>query len=251
MEDLNLNKCIICIEDILTDIEYLPCAHSFHKECIDEWIKTVNTCPICKIPIYIDSPEHLTLYNYYKTIEDAESEAESRFFHQVSSGMFDQSVGNLNPTTPPQSSLNVPSFSEIVENKSENNNRVLNTGVGSQSVGILNPTTYDPWRLNIRSFSEILANNSENNLENNSENNSENNLENNSENNSENNLENNSENNSENNLENKSENRLENIIVLNADNLELFNSFIDVLASAVNYIDYVNIINDENTENDN
>ena len=189
MEDLNLNKCIICIEDILTDIEYLPCAHSFHKECIDEWIKTVKTCPICKIPIYIDSPEHLTLYNYYKTIEDAESEAESRFFHQVSSGMFDQSVGNLNPTTqPPQSSLNLPSFNEIVENRLENR------------------------------------------LENRSENRSENRA---------------------NSLENSLENRLENIIVLNADNLDIFNSFIDVLASAVNHIDYVNIIDDENLENDN
>jgi hypothetical protein len=247
MEDLNLNKCIICIEDILTDIEYLPCAHSFHKECIDEWIKTVNTCPICKIPIYIDSPEHLTLYNYYKTIEDAKSEAESRFFHQVSSGMFDQSVGNLNPTTNPQSSLNVPFFNEIVENKSENNNRVLNDGVVSQSVGILNPTTYNPWRLNIRSFSEILANRTENKSEDRSENKSEDRSENILENKSENSLENSSENRSENSLEN----RLENIIVLNADNLDIFNSFIDVLASAVNHIDYVNIIDDENPDNDN
>lgn len=99
MEDLNLNKCTICIEDILTDIEYLPCAHSFHKECIDEWTKTNNTCPICKIPIYIVSPEHLRLYNYYKNIEEEEKKAESTFFHQISAGLFDQSISNLNNTS--------------------------------------------------------------------------------------------------------------------------------------------------------
>lgn len=89
MEDLNLKKCTICLEDILTDIEFLPCAHAFHQECIAGWVSSHPTCPICKIPIYVNSHEQLDLYNYHKNRQDRMSEQESRFFQQVSVGVFD------------------------------------------------------------------------------------------------------------------------------------------------------------------
>ena len=70
MEELNLNTCVICQEHILTDIEFLPCACSFHKDCIHEWFKMTESpvplCPICKIPINIVSPEHLQSYKHLK-----------------------------------------------------------------------------------------------------------------------------------------------------------------------------------------
>jgi len=89
MEDLKLKKCTICLEDILTDIEFLPCTHAFHQECIAGWVSSNPTCPICKIPIYVNSPEQLDLYNHYKNRQDQIAEQESRFFQQVSAGVFD------------------------------------------------------------------------------------------------------------------------------------------------------------------
>ena len=89
MEDLNLKKCTICLEDILTDIEFLPCAHAFHQECIAGWVSSHPTCPICKIPIYVNSHEQLDLYNHHKNRQDRMAEQESRFFQQVSAGVFD------------------------------------------------------------------------------------------------------------------------------------------------------------------
>lgn len=113
MEDLKLNNCIICIEDILTDIEYLPCAHSFHRNCINEWMESNNTCPICKIPIFISSPEQLRIYNYYKRIEEENKNAENQFFQQLSSGLFDRVISNNQENEIPQN---------INSDQDENNN---------------------------------------------------------------------------------------------------------------------------------
>lgn len=95
MDDINLKTCTICLEDILTDIEFLPCAHSFHRDCISGWVVSKPTCPMCKIPIYVNSPDQLNLYNYHKNIQDQNAERESRFFHQVSAGVFDNADESL------------------------------------------------------------------------------------------------------------------------------------------------------------
>ena len=38
------------------------CGHSFHKECIDPWIKTNQHCPICSSK-WIQSPDNVYKYN--------------------------------------------------------------------------------------------------------------------------------------------------------------------------------------------
>lgn len=45
----NEEECCICTEPI--NKRYVPkyvCNHFFHKECIDEWLKINNHCPICR-----------------------------------------------------------------------------------------------------------------------------------------------------------------------------------------------------------
>lgn len=57
------NSCPICFDIIsieslslkknekkMTDLD---CKHKFHTDCIEEWIKKSNTCPICRAPISI------------------------------------------------------------------------------------------------------------------------------------------------------------------------------------------------------
>lgn len=44
----NIN-CIICFdEDKIDDIVLLECEHKFHLQCINNWIKVKNECPLCK-----------------------------------------------------------------------------------------------------------------------------------------------------------------------------------------------------------
>ena len=29
-------------------VRILPCSHAFHAECVDQWLKEKDTCPMCK-----------------------------------------------------------------------------------------------------------------------------------------------------------------------------------------------------------
>ena len=46
----NETECIICMEEFKKDDDgiYLPCQHLFHKDCLYEWFKIKDFCPICK-----------------------------------------------------------------------------------------------------------------------------------------------------------------------------------------------------------
>jgi len=44
-------QCAICLADVdfaTQRVEYLPCTHCFHTECIRRWNK--NECPVCRTP---------------------------------------------------------------------------------------------------------------------------------------------------------------------------------------------------------
>jgi hypothetical protein len=51
-------ECIICMEDYKEEDEVieLPCdtRHFFHAACISGWLKTNNSCPLCKKPITME-----------------------------------------------------------------------------------------------------------------------------------------------------------------------------------------------------
>jgi len=46
-------ECVICmIEFNVGDaVRYLPCMHTYHTECIDDWLMRSFTCPSCMEPV--------------------------------------------------------------------------------------------------------------------------------------------------------------------------------------------------------
>lgn len=48
----NNDSCSICLEKMILneekDIVSMDCEHTFHKECIIEWLKIKHMCPVCR-----------------------------------------------------------------------------------------------------------------------------------------------------------------------------------------------------------
>jgi hypothetical protein len=54
----NSESCSICIEEFKNDndnklILKLKCEHLFHKECLNPWLNTNKSCPLCRIKLDI------------------------------------------------------------------------------------------------------------------------------------------------------------------------------------------------------
>ena len=41
-------KCPICLEELESEIKETSCEHTFHKYCLDKWLETKNSCPLCR-----------------------------------------------------------------------------------------------------------------------------------------------------------------------------------------------------------
>ncbi|MCL7030366.1 hypothetical protein MKW94_009159, partial [Papaver nudicaule] len=46
-------ECSICLANYTDNEELreLPCAHFFHVDCVDKWLKENVSCPLCKCDI--------------------------------------------------------------------------------------------------------------------------------------------------------------------------------------------------------
>ena len=46
-------QCVICLENYErnNEIAELPCGHWFHLKCINEWLETNRTCPVCRAAV--------------------------------------------------------------------------------------------------------------------------------------------------------------------------------------------------------
>jgi len=46
-------ECVICMNEFVVGemVRYLPCCHTYHKTCIDDWLMRSFTCPSCMEPV--------------------------------------------------------------------------------------------------------------------------------------------------------------------------------------------------------
>ena len=51
-------RCTVCCEDLTDKATLLPCGHLFNKECIEEWLKQHNQCPVCRHELPTDDREY-------------------------------------------------------------------------------------------------------------------------------------------------------------------------------------------------
>jgi len=53
-------ECAICLGawEPLDRIKLTPCKHTFHEECIASWLKTANTCALCRLDLVSAVVEH-------------------------------------------------------------------------------------------------------------------------------------------------------------------------------------------------
>ena len=44
-------ECLVCIEGFKDGdkVKKLPCNHTFHSDCINEWLSVKNECPYCRV----------------------------------------------------------------------------------------------------------------------------------------------------------------------------------------------------------
>jgi hypothetical protein len=49
----NIKSCSVCLEEqkFGEHVRALPCFHVFHRDCIDRWLKTKATCPVCTMEV--------------------------------------------------------------------------------------------------------------------------------------------------------------------------------------------------------
>ncbi|KAL1544781.1 RING-H2 finger protein ATL66-like [Salvia divinorum] len=58
-DSMSDGECCICL-GIFADGDKVkllpPCQHCFHSECVDKWLLTQSSCPLCRSSIRVDSP---------------------------------------------------------------------------------------------------------------------------------------------------------------------------------------------------
>ncbi|CAN4075447.1 unnamed protein product [Withania somnifera] len=44
------SECCICLAKYgdKEEIRQLPCSHTFHLKCVDQWLRIISCCPLCK-----------------------------------------------------------------------------------------------------------------------------------------------------------------------------------------------------------
>ncbi|KAF8118701.1 hypothetical protein N665_0002s0017 [Sinapis alba] len=70
----NDDDCAVCKDEMSIGSEavlQLPCNHKYHGECIVPWLKTRNTCPVCRYELPTDDLDYEQRKRHRRTSRDA------------------------------------------------------------------------------------------------------------------------------------------------------------------------------------
>ena len=72
-----LETCSICYEVVEKGVNKITaCNHEFHRKCLEKWLETNNTCPLCRFKLYESDSESESGSD---SGSDSESEAEAEY----------------------------------------------------------------------------------------------------------------------------------------------------------------------------
>jgi hypothetical protein len=54
------NECSICLDELVIGqpAMRIPCGHLYHEDCIKDWLKKSNECPVCRFELPTDDAEY-------------------------------------------------------------------------------------------------------------------------------------------------------------------------------------------------
>ena len=56
-EECMLSECTICLVQYTEETKKTTeCHHIFHQECLDKWLQTNNSCPLCRTELVVSAP---------------------------------------------------------------------------------------------------------------------------------------------------------------------------------------------------
>ena len=92
-------QCSICMEMIdRTDKKTLNCNHDFHADCVNRWLRSNDTCPLCRAPQREEEPDRTTYSSRYVYSEDP-------FTREIERLQRDYRTGRINFNIPSRSRL--------------------------------------------------------------------------------------------------------------------------------------------------
>ncbi|GLT29817.1 hypothetical protein SLA2020_046600 [Shorea laevis] len=55
-----MNQCTVCKDDFEEGalVKQMPCKHLYHEECLFPWLKSHNSCPVCRYELPTDDEEY-------------------------------------------------------------------------------------------------------------------------------------------------------------------------------------------------
>ncbi|GIY99059.1 hypothetical protein CEXT_800621 [Caerostris extrusa] len=58
--------CSICLDtENLVQIRRLFCGHAFHSKCINDWLRSKHSCPVCRLPAHDLSALYLSRFREF------------------------------------------------------------------------------------------------------------------------------------------------------------------------------------------